>query len=207
MSIRVLAFVAIVALACARQSTGSDNPTPERKPLVAAAPPKIGTAIGERIPAFTAPLLGADGKPAGRIDSHGTGHATVYLFVGTRCPATRAYVARIRELERTYGAKGVAFVFVYPNRDDTLEAKLAFHRQSGFRGPLVDDQGARVARLLGARRTSEILVAARDGVLLYRGAIDDSRDPAGVTKRYVAAALDEHLAGRPVAVAQTPVRA
>jgi hypothetical protein len=110
-------------------------------------------------------------------------------------------------LETTYRAKGVDFVYIYPNRSDTSEAKTAFHRDKKLGGVMVDDQGGPVTRALGIGRTSEVVLVGKDGVIVYRGAIDDSRDGGKVTARYVATALDEHLAGKPVTLTSAPVHA
>jgi hypothetical protein len=55
-----------------------------------------------------------------------------------------------------------------------------------------------VAHVLGAQRTSELFVADKKGVVVYHGAVDDSRDPNAVKQRYLAPALDETLAGKAV---------
>jgi thiol-disulfide isomerase/thioredoxin len=173
------------------------------------APVATGVRVGQRLPQFTARLLdpsSATARPS-EIDSHRREHLTAYVVIGTRCPATQAYAERLSELERSYAPKQVDFVYVYPNREDTPETKLAFHQEKRLRGRLIDDQGGRVARLLGAQRTSEVVLTDRRGTIVYRGAIDDSRQAAGVKQRYLATALDETLAGKPVAVATTPVQA
>lgn len=173
----------------------------------AAATPTTGTAIGNRVPAFTAQaLVPSDTAPRATVfDSHATKQVTVYLVVGTTCPATLAYVERLRELERTYAPKKVDFVYVYPNRIDSSDAKAAFHRDRKLEGRMIDDQGAAVARALGARQTAEAILVGKDGVILYRGGVDDSRDAAKVKVRHLAAALDEHLASKPVTVTTAPV--
>jgi AhpC/TSA family protein len=71
---------------------------------------------------------------------------------------------------------------------------------------LLDPDGA-VGHLYDARATPHMVVISPDGVLAYMGAIDNkpSVDVADVTtaKNYVAAALDELAAGKPVSVAAT----
>jgi len=179
-------------------------------PRLVAAAPTTGTGIGDQVPEFKGSAVDVShDKPAAQpFDSHATRHPTAYLFVGTECPSTRAYMDRIRELDKTYRAKGVDFVYVYPNRNDSSDAKTTFHKESKLGGRMIDDQGGKIASALGAQRTSEVLLVARDGTILYRGAIDDNKeDPANVKNRWVATALDEHLAGKKIATATTPVSA
>ena len=161
-------------------------------------------SVGDQLPRFTAQLSGP--SPVKKdFDSHLAKGMMAYVFLGTTCPASRAYVERFRELERAYKPKGVSFVYIYPNRSDTSEVKAQFHKQSGFAGPMIDDQGAKVARALQARRGSETLLVGKDRKILFRGGIDDSRDAAQVKRRHLAIALDEHLAGKPITTTQTPV--
>ena len=168
-----------------------------------------GTGIGQRIPQFTAQATEfSGGKPkAVEFDSHKTTHPTIYIFVGTHCPATAAYAERLVQLEKTYGPKGVDFVYMYPNNEDTSGMQLAFHDERKFTGRLIDDHGARLAHLLNAQRTTELFLVNKDGIIVYHGAIDDSRDPGAVKQRYLITALDETLAGKPVTTASSPVSA
>jgi thiol-disulfide isomerase/thioredoxin len=171
-------------------------------------PPATGIDVGQRIPAFTAPLLGPSGEPAAKeLDSRRQGRVTAYIVIGTHCPATQAYTERLARLQKDYAPKQVDFVYIYPNREDTLPSKLAFHKEKNLGSRLIDDQGGRVARLLGAKRTSEVVLTDAKGTIVYRGAIDDARDAAAVKQRYLANALDETLAGKAVAVTTTPVQA
>lgn len=175
----------------------------------AAAAPDAGTgpAIGQRLPQFSAQIIDVTaGKPkTAEFDSHKTTRPTVYIFVGTHCPATAAYAERLTQLEKAYGPKGVDFVYLYPNREDTSGTQLAFHSEKKFTGRVIDDQGARIARLLNAQRTSELFLVNKDGIIVYHGAIDDSRDPAAVKQHYLAAALDELLGGKPITTASSDV--
>lgn len=166
-----------------------------------------GTQIGQRLPQFTAPAIDVSSGKTVEFDSHKTNHSTVYIFVGTHCPATAAYAERLTQLEKTYAPKGVDFVYLYPNNEDTKETAVAFHNDEKLTGQLIHDKGAQLARLFKAQRTSELFLVNKDGVIVYHGAIDDSRDPSGVKQRYLATALDELLAGKPITTASSQVSA
>ena len=138
------------AIACLSSvAIAANNPTPVAE----------GTAIGEHIPQFTAEttsVTGATPKIA-KLDSHKTKHVTAYVFVGSTCPATNAYADRFKALEHTYGTKGVDFIYLYPNGNDTHDVQLRFHKEKGLTGPLIDDHGARLAscsRRSARRRSS-----------------------------------------------------
>jgi thiol-disulfide isomerase/thioredoxin len=166
-----------------------------------------GTGIGQQVPEFTAQAIDlSGGKPRTvEFDSHKTQHPTVYIFVGTHCPATAAYAERLTQLEKTYEPKGVDFIYLYPNNEDTEGLARTFHGEKKFAGKFIHDQGARLARLFGAKRTSELFLANKDDIVVYHGAIDDSRDPAAVKDHYLANALDQMLAGKPITTASTDV--
>jgi peroxiredoxin len=166
-----------------------------------------GTAIGQRLPQFTALAIDVSSGKTVEFDSHKTTRPTIYIFIGTHCPATSAYAERLTELEKTYGPRGVEVVYFYPNNEDTKEAAAAFHKEKKFTGRLIHDQGAQLARLFKAQRTTELFLVNKDGVIVYHGAIDDSRDPSGVKEHYLAKALDELLAGKPITTASSLVSA
>ncbi len=166
-----------------------------------------GTEIGQRLPQFTAPAIDASSGKTVEFDSHKTTQPTIYIFIGTHCPATAAYAERLTQMEKTYAPKGVDIVYLYPNNEDSKEAAIAFHKEKRFTGRLIHDQGAQLARLFNAHRTSELFLVNKDGVIVYHGAIDDSRDPGAVKQRYLATALDELLAGKPITTTSSTVSA
>lgn len=170
---------------------------------------QTGVAVGQRLPPFTATLLAPSVAEPGAVafDSSRVDRLTAYVVIGTHCPATQAYAERLSVLERTYAPKQIDFIYVYPNREDTREAKLKFHTEKQLGGRLIDDQGGNVARQLGAQRTSEVVLTDRHGTIVYRGGIDDSREPTAVKQKYLQTAFDETLAGKPVTVTTSPVRA
>ncbi len=189
-------MIALIAWALASSAAAANTPT---------AP--TGTGIGQQLPQFTAQLTDlSGGKPkAVEFDSHKIKRPTVFIFVGTHCATTAGYTERMGQLERAYHPKGVDFVYLYPNREDTAEIQRAFHTEKKLGGTLIDDQGARLAKLLAARRTTEVFLVNKDGTIVFHGGIDDSRDGTAVTQRYLATALDETLAGKPVTTTASQV--
>jgi len=72
----------------------------------------------------------------------------------------------------------------------------------GFTFPVYKDSG-NVACLFNAQVTPETYVIDKQGIIRYHGAIDDAQNEARVKKQSLRAALDEILAGKAVAVAET----
>lgn len=155
--------------------------------------------VGERIPPFTARVLRGDKEVD--LDSRKQGKPTVYFLAGMTCPATTECAERLATLVETYGGRGVDFVFLYPNRNESSADKRKFHKERRLGGALLIDTGGAIAKKLGANRTGEALLCDKEGRVLYRGGIDDNlKDAAKVKVRYLAQALDEMLAGKPVSV-------
>src|SRR5262249_49519895 len=89
--------------------------------------------------------------------------AVVLVFLGTECPLSNAFVPVLAGLSREYVDKGVAFLGINANSQDT-PARVAEHaRQNEVPFPVLKDPGNRLADRLGARRTPEALVLDRTG--------------------------------------------
>jgi peroxiredoxin len=134
--------------------------------------------------------------------------AVVVVFLGTECPINNAFLPVLAELHKEHGPRGVAFVGVNSNHQDTPERVAAHARQYAIPFPVLKDIGNKVADAFGASRTPEAFVLSPSGRVLYQGRIDDQfgvgyQRPGKPTRRDLARALDEVLAGKPVSVPRT----
>jgi peroxiredoxin len=134
--------------------------------------------------------------------------AVVVVFVGTECPLSNAYLPRLAELHQEYGPRGVQFLAVNSNAQDTPERMVAHDRPHPLPFPLLKDPGNHVADLFDARRMAEAFVLDAGGTIRYRGRIDDQygigyQRPRPL-HRDLADALDTVLAGKEVAQPLTP---
>ncbi len=126
----------------------------------------------------------------------------VIAFLGAECPLANRYASRLGELAREFGPKGVAFIGIDSNQQDgiTQIAHLARTHQVEF--SILKDVGNAVADQLGARRTPEVFVLDENRIVRYWGRVDDQYgigySRPKVTRRDLAAALGEMLAGKPV---------
>jgi len=138
-------------------------------------------------------------------DPAGTDHAlfgqekakvTVVMFIATQCPVSNAYNERMEALAREYTPKGVRFIAVNSNKQESA-AEVASHSAAhGFDFPVVKDPNNVIADKWGAMVTPETYVLDADGMLRYHGRIDDSQNPANVKSQDLKAALDAVLDGR-----------
>lgn len=105
------------------------------------------------------------------------GRFTVVMFLGVECPLAKLYGPRLQKLATEYRQRGVAFLGIDSNRQDSpLElAEFAKSHQVDF--PLLKDPGNRVADMFGATRMSEVFVVDRELAVRYRGRVDDQYGP------------------------------
>jgi len=99
--------------------------------------------------------------------------ATVVVFLGTECPLAKQYTPRIVELAKKYTDKGVRFVAVDPNIQDSLQEMGAHARRFDLEFPFLKDPDQSLADLLGVNRTPEVCLIDARNTLRYRGRIDD----------------------------------
>jgi peroxiredoxin len=131
----------------------------------------------------------------------------VLAFTGTECPIAKLYATRLAELAKDFGPKGVAFVGINANQQDSITAIGEYAKTHGISFPILKDVGNTLADRLGARRTPEVFVLDAQRRIRYWGRIDDQHG-VGYTRpkpgrRDLVVALDELLAGKPVSVPVT----
>src|SRR5581483_3386282 len=135
--------------------------------------------------------------------------ALVIVFVGTECPINNLYTTRLIELHKEFGPKGVQFLAINANVQDDLPRIKQHAQKHGLTFPVLRDEGNKLADLLGARRTPEAILLDTHLEIRYQGRIDDQfgidyQRPAP-TRRDLALALEQFLAGKQVRVPTTPV--
>jgi cytochrome oxidase Cu insertion factor (SCO1/SenC/PrrC family) len=165
-----------------------------------ASAPAFHAQLGKSVPGFTLPSA-IDGKQvqAEAPDSR----ATVIMFISTNCPVSNAYNGRIERLAQTYGPKGVRFVGINSNANESPDEIASHAKDHGFTFVVLKDSDDAIADDFNAQHTPEVWVLDSRGVARYHGAIDDNRSEQGVKSHYLADALDAVLAGKTPARAQT----
>jgi peroxiredoxin len=126
------------------------------------------------------------------------GKTVVLSFISYHCDTTWRYERRMGKLIGNYSRKGVVFLNVNSNANDTPEGIKKYVEARNLTVPLLKDTGNRVADYFNTRVTPTFYVIDKEGVLRYRGSYDDNREEAQATKQYVTPALDAVIASRPV---------
>jgi peroxiredoxin len=187
---------------------------PITRRLVAAGLPGLMLAIpslaqARPAPAFTA--VDVDGKT--RSLAEFKGKVVVLEWVNEGCPYVRKhYSGNMQGLQQAARADGVVWLSVAssaPGKQGYFPDGAAAKTWLDAKGAkpttmLLDPQGV-VATAYKAKTTPHMYVVDRSGALVYQGAIDDTPsakvEDLKTAKNYVAAALADLKAGRPVAVA------
>jgi peroxiredoxin len=155
---------------------------------------------------FTLPT--ADGKPWSLPDAK-QAPVVVVVFTGTACPINTAFFPTLAKLHKEFSPKGVAFIAVNANVQDTAERTAAHAKANGLPFPVLKDERQLIADRFGAKVTPEAFVLDSGRTVRYRGRIDDQfgfgyKRPAP-TRRDLAEAIDELFAGKAVSKPVTEV--
>jgi mono/diheme cytochrome c family protein/peroxiredoxin len=131
----------------------------------------------------------------------------VLAFLGVECPVAKAYAPRLAQMAAEYEQRGVAFIGLDSNRQDSLAEMAAFARDYQIGFPFLKDAGNQIADRVGAARTPHVFVLDAERKVRYAGRIDDQFQPgiqaARATRHDLKRAIDELLAGDGVSQPQT----
>jgi peroxiredoxin len=168
-------------------------------------------AIGKPAPDFT--LTDTTGK-AHSLSQY-KGKLVVLEWVNFDCPFVKKHYGsgNMQKLQEKYTKKGVEWLSINSSaagrQGNYPPAKLneLLKSHSSHASAYLIDESGKVGHMYGATATPHMFVINQAGTLVYAGAIDDrnSADEADISsaKNYVAAALEQVLAGKPVTTAQT----
>ncbi|MFO0945720.1 MAG: redoxin domain-containing protein [Planctomycetota bacterium] len=151
-------------------------------------------------------LQGIDGREWS-WDQAGPKKLVVVVFLGTECPLVKIYAPRLNSLAKRCASLDVLFLGMDSNQQDSVEELRAFKEEFGIDFPLLKDEGNKIADRFGARRTPEAFVLDAEGIVRYRGRIDDQfgvgyQRPIA-TREDLALAIDSLLAGKDVESPET----
>ncbi len=185
----------VLVLLFALTGSASDDNLPPR--------PIIGTRVAD----FSLPDID---KKQHALSQYKDKKAVVVVFVGTECPIANNYIPTLVELHKQYAGKGIQFLTINSNAQDSFDDVVTHARERHLPFPMLKDADQKVADLLGARRTPEAFLLDSKRAIRYRGRIDDQ---FGYTYRRVVPtrtelkdAIEAILAGKPIATPETEVR-
>ncbi|NJK59196.1 MAG: thioredoxin family protein [Oscillatoriales cyanobacterium SM2_1_8] len=156
--------------------------------------------IGAYAPDFELPSTGGDVVHLTKCLAKYT--AVVVVFMCNHCPYVKAYKDRLIALQRDFAERGVLFVGINANDEekypeDGFEKMKAYGAEWGLNFPYLRDRTQDVAEAFGARCTPEPFLLDRQGILRYRGRIDDNySNPDAVTRQDLREAIEAVLGDR-----------
>jgi thiol-disulfide isomerase/thioredoxin len=178
------------------------------------APPIL--KIGAPAPDFHLP--GVDGQTHSLKD-YASSKVLVVIFSCDHCPVAEMYEKRIKQLAADYKSRGVAVVVIMGNDpkaerpselgytdvgDSFAEMKIRAKYRNLDYPYLYDGDTQAVALKYGPTATPHAFIFDQQRILRYQGRIDSNQREALATKHEARDAIEALLAGKPVAVANTP---
>ncbi|MDY6940313.1 MAG: thioredoxin family protein [Cyanobacteriota bacterium] len=165
-----------------------------------------GTEIGSYAPDFELP--GIDGTVHHLARYLETSRAVVVVFICNDCPQVKSYLDRLKQLSVEWSDRQIPLIAINPNDAshhpaESLENMGVFKATHDLNFAYIRDVTQEVATCFGATKTPEAFVLDGDGILRYRGAIDDSADTGAVKTPYLKQAIAQLLAGESIEIPQT----
>lgn len=178
--------------------------------IMALAASAFAVEIGKPAPNFTATDI--NGKTVHLSDF--AGKVVVIESYNSDCPFCHNQYATgaMQDLQKDLAAQGVVWLLVNSvnpknssHRTDA-QAKEELASENMTVTAWLDDSSGAVGHLYDMQTTPHMFVVDKSGKLVYDGAIDNQPDPVHnpkTARNYVKEAVDDVLAGKPVAVSQT----
>jgi peroxiredoxin len=174
--------------------------------LAAACAEAKGPAVGKPAPGFT--LTDVEGEKHSLGDYKG--NYVVLEWVNHGCPFVKKHYnsGNMQALQKETTEKDVVWLSIASSAEGKQGhytpqewKKVNEEKKSAASAVLLDADG-KVGKLYGAKTTPHMYVIDPQGVLIYKGAIDDkpttdAEDVPGA-RNYVRAALEESMAGKPI---------
>jgi thiol-disulfide isomerase/thioredoxin len=172
--------------------------------------------VGSPAPDFNLP--GIDGKTHSLKD-YASAKLLAIVFTCDHCPVAQMYEKRIKQLAADYGERGVTLVAINPNDPKAVHLSEMGHTDLGdtlpemrlraayrkFNFPYLSDGATQaVALKYGPTATPHVFLFDEKRILRYQGRIDNNAREELVVKHEARDAIDALLAGKPVAVENTP---
>ena len=167
----------------------------------------MGFTIAPGTPAPPFALPGVDGR-TWSLEDFADAPVLVIVFTCNHCPYVVGSEARMIAFHRDYAPRGVAMVGINANDavrfpEDGFDEMAKRAERLGFTWPYLRDETQDVAKSYGAIKTPHYFVLDADRIVRYTGRMDDNpRHPGQESTHELRDAVDDLLAGRPVA---TPV--
>lgn len=151
--------------------------------------------IGDRIGPVE--LLTLDGRSV-TMTNYAERRGTVAVFLSARSGVATPETQTLSELSSRLRLRGLLFVGIFPNAEETSDEVRRFAQRAGLLFPIYRDPEQKAAKQFGAMITPEFFLLDASGALIYQGAIGSTNE-AGLVR-----SLSQFLEGEPVKVSSVP---
>lgn len=187
--------------------------------MAAMAATKVSVPATETATATPDSTTPAHMKDFTLVDQNGKSHelyamknakAVVLIWQGVGCPIVQQMTPAIKEVAATYAPKGVEFMMINSNIQDTPAMIKQEMENFDFHLPALKDVDQKVGLEVGVQRTAEVVVIdpKKNFKVIYHGPLDDrltyGRARAKADNNWVSDVLDAMLAGKDVPVVTRP---
>ena len=167
----------------------------------------IDTPVGSYAPDFELP--GVD-KQVHHLSSYlEKFNAVGVIAMCNHCPYVELYVNRIKKIQTEFGVRGFTVIGINGSDakidpDESFENMKAFATAHDLNFPYLWDPTQDVTRSFGASITPIAFLIDRDGVVRYKGQLDDNpQNPEAVREHYLRKAISSLFAGQRIYPKQT----
>ncbi len=205
----------IFCCACNQQTSVKEVVGFVANPQAVPEQPVNTLTIGDAAPDFN--LIGVDGKYHSLSD-YEDAEVLVIIFTCNHCPTAQAYEERMKQVTTDYKDKNVQVIAISPNSpvgvlyeelgytdlNDTYEDMVIRNADMTYNFPyLYDGDDEKVSLQYGPVATPHCFVFDKARELQYIGRLDAHEKPGTANAEDLRAAIDDLLAGRPVALPTT----
>lgn len=157
--------------------------------------------LGDKVPDFTLTDIHGHSWSLHEAMKKHDAKVVVLQFMSTKCPVSLGYDDKTASTLANLVEKDVLLLGICSSHEGVEKAKdlQVWKAKKRMAYPILLDQDSRIADLMDARVTPEYFVLNSDGVLKYRGALDNKTEMDDANHiNYVADAVNAVLAGREV---------
>jgi peroxiredoxin len=129
---------------------------------------------------------------------------SVLYFLGPECPLCQNYTVSMKAFYEEYKGRNICFYGIFPGKEYSPREINQYMIRFGLEFTSFLDPIFNLTDFLAATTTPEVFVLDKEGVVLYRGAIDNwaidlSQKRSNITEFYLRDALVQGMEGKPVA--------
>jgi thiol-disulfide isomerase/thioredoxin len=131
----------------------------------------------------------------------------LFIFLSPECPLCKSYSVVLNKLAEDYAA-AVDFFGIIPGKAYSADEVRTYQEKYRINFNLMMDKNKKLSTLLAATITPEVVLLDPEGIIIYRGAIDDwvvdlGKKKLKPEKDYLRTSLQQYTTHMPVLVSQT----